>query len=165
MGSVNPSIRLYHWTNESTTRKYFQYHAIIKPTYVNWSLEYISTAMLPGLSARHLNDLLTDISKQDSIHFDNFFNFHLSGRRHDHESCSVGSLCRCRFVCAMKNIDYQQFDSCLTTCTARFTPTLIIVISVLVSLLILGILAFLIFKIIRNRRPRNNKNEDNRETE
>jgi len=81
---------------------------------LNWSLEYSSESLLPGISAEHLDKLALDFTNEKSNHFQEFFTHHLSGQSLDNnEDCQFNSSCHCNIIRGIKNVDYNNLETCL----------------------------------------------------
>lgn len=153
-GSINPSLRLYQWNDTNVGSKYYQYHTHLlernktggSPP-LNWSLEYISTSLISGLSAPHLHHLSNDFVKANTVYIDKFFEYHLSGQPHDDKRCIHLKSCRCRIVCGIQNIDYDMLDNCLEGCYEVKGHAWLVIIMI-IALVILSLIGLATLSII-----------------
>ncbi|VDP77202.1 unnamed protein product [Echinostoma caproni] len=127
-GDFNPRIRLYHYDRETgTLLNYQQLWLNLSTSGPIWQLEYTARdeySHLTDLSPQSMADLLDEFTKYNNPdnQWSNYWEHQLGYRPHVNKSTlfpggtcpNVASVCRCEHVCAMRHLDAERWEKCIS---------------------------------------------------
>ena len=122
LGANNPSLRLFQYCRDTGhIRDYQQYY--LNLTQANlmgkavWELEYAPTNdfNIPDVSAKALDSLIADFEKDIGEKFHRYFVYNSVSQD---LSSACDAVCKRKHTCAMRYIDYKQYQQCVEANTS-----------------------------------------------